>query len=443
MTLCFFLKMLSELSLLFIIANSVLSIGLTGVTSVFPVLFYAAVAALAYWMEEKHSKQRLFLLPLLLIPVFLCGNNYGTALTIGLAGLYVGLLIWQQRYYMDHDTQCDRFRTSLAAVCCLTFAFVILLGLDYIVPFVLLFLLSGIYMLRLIRQDAEIFNETKFRVLNLLTIGGIILLTMLVSSDAFLSFCGMILAKIYSILIIPVFYAIYAFGYTLYYIIVKVLFTGDYSNATDQLQSNISNNMQEMMMTGTEEPLVDGTPFLMILKGVILLVGILIVLLWVFNTQKGRSKKEEGSLREAYSAVTVIRPEEKVYADRIPPREPRAAVRYYYRSFLRLCQTLGHEFPRFYTSKTIENTVSHQFDESTLHRLRQTYIRARYSEQEITKEDVSVIKEQVKKLKKASDSNGIRTDSLQDTLRDQRILNTTSETFGKGPDSKMRYNSKL
>lgn len=443
MSLCFFLKLLSEISLYYVAANSALSITLTGVESLIPTFICAAVGALGFWMEEKHSSKRIFILPLLLT-VFFFGKTFGTYLAVGLPALYVGMLIWQKRYFIDHDSHVDFFRVGMMVACVLSVPFVFLMKLDYIIPFIILFLLSAIFTLRLIRQDAEIFNETKFRMLNLLTVGGIMLLTLFISSDAFLSFSGMVLGKIYNILIVPIFYAVYAFGYSIYYLIYQILLPHANTDSTNQFNSNLGDFMQENMGQQLEEELVNGDPFLMILRGVFLIVGVLLVILMVYRNSKGRSRKEEGSVREARSSVTIMRPEEKIYADRIPPREPRAAVRYYYRNFLRLCQNLGHEFPKFYNSKTIENTVSHQFDENTLKTMRQTYIRARYSEHEITKDDVSNMKAQVKKLKaQTSDMDGIRTDGLHDKIRDSRILNTTSETFGKGPDSKMRYNTKL
>lgn len=443
MSLCFFLKLLSEISLYYVVANCALSITLTGIKSLIPTFICATVGALAFWMEEKHSNKRLLLL-LLLLTVFFFGETFGTYLALGLPVLYVGMIIWQKRYDMDHESDVDFFRIGMMVACVLSIPFAFLMKLDYIIPFVILFLLSAIFSLRLSRQDAEIFSETKFRVLNLLTVGAIIVFTFLISSNAFLNFSSMVLGKIYSILIVPILYAAYALGYSIYYLMAYLLLPHLNSDTTGQVNSNFGDFMQENMGQQLEEELVNGDLFLTILQGVILLIGVLLVVLMVYRNGKGRSHKEEGSVREVRSSVSNIRPEEKIYADRIPPREPRAAVRYYYRNFLRLCQNLGHEFPKFYNSKTIENTVSHQFDGDTLNSMRQTYIRARYSEHKITKSDVANMKAQVKKLKaQTNDAEGIRTDSLHDKVRDSRVLNTTSETFGKGPDSKMRYSTKL
>ena len=100
---------------------------------------------------------------------------------------------------------------------------------------------------------------------------------------------------------------------------------------------------------------------------------------------------------------------------------------------------MGQEFPRHYTSLHIENMVSAKFDKETLRSMRQTYIRARYSEQDITKDDVSSMKAQVKKLKAESNVDGIRVDLMNDNLRDNRVMNGSWMTVGRGPEGNIEY----
>lgn len=443
MTLCYFLKLLSELSLLFVVADCFLSVAAVGVESLIPAVFFAAVGAVAYWMDGKHSNKTKFLLPLLLIPMFLFGESFGTYLAIGLGALYVGMMIWQKRYYMDHDSQADFFRIGMFAAGGLSIPFVLLMKIDFIAPFVLLYLMSGIFGLRLMRQDAAIFNETRFRVLNLLSVVGIVLLAVLISSDWFLAAAGFVLGKIYDVLVVPIFYVIYACGYALYYLFIEIIFAGGYGDTTKKLNFGDMSMPDEMKDALLGEEQVNGEPFLMLLKGVFLIVGILLVLLLVYRNSKSRNSRSKDSAREARTSVTMIRPEEKIYADHIAPREPRAAVRYHYRNFLRLCLSLGQEFPRHYTSQHIENMTIGNFDKETLKSMRKTYIRARYSEHDITKDDVSSIKAQVKKLKSEAKVDGIRVDDMHDKLRDNRVLNGSWMTVGRGPEGNMHYNKKL
>ena len=85
--------------------------------------------------------------------------------------------------------------------------------------------------------------------------------------------------------------------------------------------------------------------------------------------------------------------------DILPPREPRAAVRFYYRRFLQLCKKLDYKFPPSFTSQMIAHRVSRRFGDSEVQSIRRTYINARYSDKEVTAQDVAAIKEQVNKLR--------------------------------------------
>ena len=444
MTLCFFLKILGELSLYFCIANAVLSIALTGVESLLPLFIVSFVAALGHFIDEKHSKFRFLLLPLLL-SVFLLGNGFAYYLAVGLPALYIALTIAGQRYYIDHDTQADLFRTGMAIIICFSIVFVLVLGLDHIVPFAMVFLIANIFMLRLLRQDAEIFNETKFRVMNVLTVGGTLLAAVIITSKPALA----ILSKLYDAVLVvlqPVLYLFVYGGYGLYWVLtwivatLRSMFSGKTVDQNQLLESGMN-----MLPDGFEPDYLGSNPDVVrLIQGAILLIGILLVVLYFLGNRRGRNKRSEGSLKEVRTAVTNYRPEEKVYADHFPPREPRAAVRYYYRNFLRLCQNLGHEFPSHFTSKHIENVIAYQFPKEHLQEMRETYIRARYSEQEITKDDVKHIKEQVKLLKSDVSEllgNFIDThDSMADKLRNKYTIND-SETKGKGPGEGPRYES--
>jgi len=137
----------------------------------------------------------------------------------------------------------------------------------------------------------------------------------------------------------------------------------------------------------------------LIAKIAAVILGILAVVLLVVKAKKGRNKQSTDTVRETRTTVTDMRSEEKIYSDIIAPREARAAVRYHYRNFLRLCANIGITFPRYYTSLYIQNMVAGTFDKETLKSMRKTYIRARYSNETITQEDVASIKNDVKKLK--------------------------------------------
>lgn len=407
MSLCFFLKLLSEFSLYFVAANAILSIGMVGVESLFPMLLCAGIGTFARWMDEKWTdgrwkNSRLFPL-LLLLAVFFFADGFGTALAVALPALYTVLLIFSRRYYIDHATQADFFRIGTYLVVVLVVIFGFLIGLTYVIPFALLFFLSSILLLRSLRQDSDIQKEKRYRLLNLLSIALLILLDLVLGSDTALRLLQQAAQAVYTLAISPVLYVLAylvastAVGFAR---LVAFLFP-NYELDMDGMKylMDSMNAAQPMIEEGYDPGSMSDRLILFARAAVTIGALAALIIFFLRHSRRGKNPDTQAGVREYRSSVTAFRPEEKIPSDRFPPREPRAAVRYYYRSFLRLCANLGHPFPPHYTSKHIENVIADEFDEESLTALRQTYIRARYSGHAVTKEDVSLIKEQVKRMR--------------------------------------------
>lgn len=407
MTFCFFLKLLSELSIYFVVANCLLSVGLVGIESIIPMVICAAVGTFSYWLDEKKPQFRFIVLALML-PVLAFGKSFGTNLVLILPAIYVGMTIVTRRYYIDHDSQIDFFRNGCYAVTVMAVPFVLLMGLEYIVPFIVIYIFSGIFLLRTLRQDKEVLQEKRYKIYNFLQIFGIFAASLIFSSNSVLESGKNIFLFFYDMLISPVLYllAYIAAGIAIVFGKIFRLFFPDFTPKYVDAQKWIAMMFAESQLVEEHyDPGNMSDTLIMLGKGAIILFCIsALVIFFIARTRGGKNKNQSGNVHEFRSAVTSMRPEEKVYSDRFPPREPRAAVRYYYRNFLRLCQQIGKEFPPHYNSLYIQNMVSEQFNEETLKSMRKTYILARYSKHDITKDDVAFMKEQVKNLKQDASS---------------------------------------
>ena len=80
------------------------------------------------------------------------------------------------------------------------------------------------------------------------------------------------------------------------------------------------------------------------------------------------------------------------------PREPGLAVRYYYRQFLQLCIAKGFSFKKGNTSREIFQMNKEKFSKESMVKLRELYIKARYSEKEIEKSEAERARELLKRL---------------------------------------------
>ena len=424
MTFCFFLKILSELSIYFIVANCLLSVGLIGITSIIPMVVCAAVGAFAYWLDEKKTQAVLlkFLVLALMLPTITIGESFGTYLVLILPVVYVALTVITRRYYIDRDSQVDFFRNGCYAVTIMAVPFVILMSLEHIVPFIVVYIFSGIFLLRTLRQDKEILKEKKYRIYNFLQIFGIFAASLIFSSNSVLQTGKDIFLFFYNLLLSPVVYllAYIAAGIaTLFGAIFKFFFPDFQPKYFD------AQKLLDIMFAQTKQVQEQYDPgnmsdtLILLGRGVIVLACIVtFVVFFISRTRGGKNKDSNGNVHEFRSAVTFMRPdEEKIYSDHFPPREPRAAVRYYYRKFLRLCQQIGKEFPPHYNSLYIQNMVSGQFKEETLKSMRETYILARYSKHDISKDDVEFMKEQFKNLKQDAASVLLDDKDRKDEIR--------------------------
>lgn len=132
---------------------------------------------------------------------------------------------------------------------------------------------------------------------------------------------------------------------------------------------------------------------------VILLVFCVGVVILLFFVLKGNQKKKVRELiieDEREEITQIATPEKKLKKHFV---SPKIQVRYYYRIFMKKAQTEEYKIRKSDTTEDISNkykrhNAGKSVDEQTIKLI---YRRARYSEDEITKEDVATMKKLVKK----------------------------------------------
>jgi hypothetical protein len=149
-------------------------------------------------------------------------------------------------------------------------------------------------------------------------------------------------------------------------------------------------------MDGIEATII---PFLAVVIAIILTVLIYIVLKAITNHKQ--LNKQTGIEEERNQVISI---QNKKHIKRrtedkygfLLPRNPRMTVRYHYRQFLRLCIEKGSPIKKGDTSEEINVKNVAEFSGSSMSRLRELYIKARYSEHEIKKSDSKEAGELVK-----------------------------------------------
>lgn len=401
MILCFFLKLLTEVSLYFILGNCIMSVAFTGVESLFPALLCALAGTISYWLDEKDSKYRYWSVPLLVV-VLLFAKGIGTGIALFIPAFYIFMIIKEKHFFLDSEQQALLFRWGLAAAFICFFLFGTFIELRFVVPFILLFLFTNVLLMRLLRQNPAILHNKHYLISNALQLGATLVAAAVLTSKFVINLLSSGWQWFYETFIEPLtVYIAMGMAYIGYHMdnVFKMIFDG-YKHTEQHNKFHPGDFHDEAFYQQIEENLGKESPAVLFIQICLLIAGVFVVLAIIRWRKRGGGFKTQTAVKETRRAIPNDQKiEEKVLVDILPPKDPRLAVRFYYRRFLHLCKKLDYKFPASFTSEMISHRVSRRFGKDEVQNIRGTYIRARYSDKNITAEDVAAIKEQVNKLR--------------------------------------------
>ncbi len=401
MILCFFLKLLTEVSLYFVLGNCIMSVAFTGVESLIPAILCALAGTVSYRLDEKDKKYRYWSVPLLILVLFFA-QGIGTGIALFMPAFYVFMIIKERHFTLDSEQQSLLFRWGLVASFICFFLFGMFIGLRYVVPFILLFLFANVLLMRLLRQNPAVLHNKRFIVSNALQLAGSLALAALLTSKSVLNFLSNCWTWIYETLFEPLsVYIAMGLAYLGYLMdsFFKMIFV-DYKRTEQHNKFRPGDFHDEAFYQQIEQSMNEESPAVLILQICLFIIGVAVVLAIIRWRKRGSGFKTQTAVKETRRSIPNDKKiEEKVPVDILPPKDPRLAVRYYYRRFLHLCKKLDYKFPESFTSEMISHRVSRRFGKDEVQNIRQTYILARYSDKHISSEDVTAIKEQVNILR--------------------------------------------
>ena len=400
MILCFFLKLLTEISLYFVVGNCIMSVAFTGIENLLPAVLCAAAGTLSYWLDEK-KKNRYGSVPLLVL-VLLFAKGLGTGIALFIPAFYIYMVIKEKHFFLDTEQQTLLFRWGLVASFICFFLFGTFIGLRFVVPFILLFLFANVLLMRLLRQNPAVLHNKKFLLKNALQLGSTLIFAAVLTNKWVISFLSSCWSWIYDTFFEPLtIYIAMGLAYlgTFADNIFKMIFV-DYQRKEQHNWWHPGDAHDEEFYQQIADNMQQESPAVIVLQICLLVIGILIVIGIIRWRKRGTAFTKQTAVKETRRAIVdEKKKEESIPVDILPPREPRAAVRFYYRRFLQLCKKLDYKFPPSFTSQMIAHRVSRRFGDSEVQSIRRTYINARYSDKEVTAQDVAAIKEQVNKLR--------------------------------------------
>ena len=384
-------KLMFDLSYFYTLAGFFYALFSGHVSMLCFLLLAAMIAADVLLRRFTRLPKVIRLLPLLIpFAVFFTDTSIADMVFMLFPALYLGVSMATDRVSTDRAdfTQESRVLVRILPVMALGFfggktAFA---AMEAIVPYVIIFLYSMIWLLRYLRDPEA---SARKQVLSALIFAGVTLLCT-VGRLPELLVKGLELLYIHVIGPLLAFFAT-AFGYLMVGIgwIIKTIFL---PNGVNPIEEAVESQAAE---TGGTIEYAErdgiGLEFLVwigrILLVLLILAAIFLLFRWLLG--KRRAAKEEAGYTEVRGTAAGGPPKHNVLP-RFRPFHPREAIRYDYARFLKEAARRGLEFGKGATTMEIAERSTKEFPPEALMELRDLYVLARYAPDEsITREDAA------------------------------------------------------
>lgn len=406
MNLVCFLKLLTDLCYYGVFAAFFAGVyGLEG--SVLPQFALLALAGALCRMAERRFPQSLLrLAPLLLMPLaFALPAQTAGLVIVTPAALYVLWTVCTRRFDPSYYQCADQFRLELKILILPFMMALVFLQLkrveQFSVPYLLVFLFGSVLLLRMLRHDEATLRQPRFRLMNGLTMVGLSLVCLFLSSTLFRQAVGMAIKGIWSVVSIPIFLVVVLVGGGLA-VLIDFVMPDDFhfdpvvlEGLFPDLGEEGDQQRQEMLEAATETNPVISYIYTALL---ILLAIVAMVLLFRWLAAKRTRSTQSESHATRYAAAP-MQPREKPLT-RLSARTPQLQVRYWYQQLLHHTRQEGGNLDAAMNTRQqqqVGETVLKDHD--ALSRLRQLYLPARYKDQ-ATQEDAREARELFQQLKK-------------------------------------------
>jgi hypothetical protein len=393
--LTFFCRLAADLSLYFSFANCVLIFAAPGNGAAFwePALILLAAGSLSYSLKrisKVFSAAPLFL-PFL-IPVLLPG---WLPLLLSLPPwIYLAYIILFDLEQLNRSEYHHRFFLGLKIMPLLLLPLLFSLKPEVlrifqarVLPCVLFFLFCGVLSLRLARYQPAALRRKSVQLANILLLALFTLICLVLIYSKIWLLIGESIFLLYRFVIAPILLLL-ALVITLPFFAISALLK--LLAGEPQTQEPIFMELGEFIDTGLETYSSLQIPvFVKYIAIALLLMGVLWIVWRFFRRLASRRvlKAANGAIVEERIKLGSV---SGVEIDLFPPSDPRRAVRYYYRRFLRLCRKHGLAVGQHHTSRDVgaaaadwlrnpERADENAEAQTALKELRALYLPARYA----------------------------------------------------------------
>lgn len=374
------------------------------ILSVHIIIYIWTILVTCFGFSLKGKRKPYILVGLLLIPFFILFKGYISILFVTIIVVSIYFYLYK---YEGIDTvvfTTEEFKRGLTVFMLMIFFSFLTETISYINKnsglFMIIYFLSGVVLLRSLRHLEHNRDMKEINRQNLKYFIGIIIFSIIGSSEKLLNGIFLIFKNIYISLVEILSKVFHWFIIGVAYLIVFIIdiFKKRFSsNNIEEIKPQESEQISEEILEITTKEISPTIKLIFEIIFKIFLIGIVLYIIWrIFKESKQKSSEKEEYVEEK-EFIKINR--KKSRRKLLTPKKGKELIRYYYIKFLNKCLKNNIIIKKHNTTEEINDKAETLYDSEVLKEFRNIYIDTRYGDKEADKKDIKKYKENYKKLK--------------------------------------------
>lgn len=403
MELSIFLKMAFDSALFITIASFFMGLFLP-LSRLTPVLlFMGAAAAGCYLARNKNGIMRFIPLALAL-PSFLFAKTPGDFIIVALNLVYLLYITVKQIWLNDEGDFKDAFQKEFFAAVMPCFLSLISYNFESVgrlVPNVFVMGLCGIALMRTLRHSREVMDSREFKISNIISVISVCFIAAFLSSDIFLGSIKAAFGFLYNGIIFKLLIA-FIYGFTSFLSLFSKLFAMIFNKEVKFYENGDDGDIGGLEELEYDDVVLTDIPDVVVWITLAIVIAVSAFLVYKgFKSMGGRNRRFEtkSPFEMSRETIEIVRePKRNIFKK----RTERESVRHQYRKFLQECLARGFMITPDFDTHQIADGAREHFPGAPLDAFRSLYIKARYTDEEITKSEAEEAKDLYSEIKKTS-----------------------------------------
>ncbi|MBU5294373.1 hypothetical protein KQH90_10065 [Anaerosalibacter bizertensis] len=374
------------------------------ILSVHIIIYIWTILVICFGFYLKGKRKPYILVGLLLIPFFILFKEYISILFVTIIVVSIYFYLYK---YEGIDTvvfTTEEFKRGLTVFMIMIFFSFLTETISYINKnsglFMIIYFLSGVVLLRSLRHLEHNRDMKEINRQNLKYFIGIIIFSIIGSSEKLLNGILLIFKNIYIALaeILSKVFHWFIIGVAYLVVFIIDIFKKRFSsNNIEEIKPQESEQISEEILEITTKGISPTIKLIFEIVFKIFLIGIVLYIIWrMFKETKQKSSEKEGYVEEK-EFIKINR--KKSRRKLLIPKKGKELIRYYYIKFLNKCMENNITIKKHNTTEEINDKAETLYDSEVLKEFRNIYIDTRYGNKEVDKKDIKKYKANYKKLK--------------------------------------------